>query len=147
MKCWQCGKEIDCNAVECIYCHADQKRLATTTPVPAGVRVGDIVKFGSYEQDKFCGADPIEWRVLAVENGRALLLSKYALEAKPYHNTDIDITWEESDLRAWLNGTFYDIAFSSSERVSLVRTALTEVLRKAAVRALAALKETVSAMI
>lgn len=43
--------------------------------------VGDIFKFGSYEQDNDTsnGKEDIEWLVLEVKDGKALLISKYAL--------------------------------------------------------------------
>ena len=59
-----------------------------------GQDVGDIITFGSYEQDDQPGADPVEWQVLGVENGRALLISRYILAAKPYNEEKTDSTWE-----------------------------------------------------
>ena len=49
--------------------------------------VGSSVYFGSYEQDNDTedGAEPIEWLVLAVDNDKALLLSRYALDCQPYN--------------------------------------------------------------
>ena len=47
--------------------------------------IGDYVTFGMYEQDndKSNGAEAIEWQVLDKKDGKVLLLSKYALDAKP----------------------------------------------------------------
>ena len=75
-----------------------------------------VVKFGVYPQ----GADPsndynplpIEWYVLWEQDGRALLLSKYGLEARPFHDEKGDTSWETCSLRAWLNGEFLHRAFS-----------------------------------
>ena len=91
----------------------------TKTPSPSGYYIGDIITFGSYEQDEWSGTDPIEWQVLAIENGRALLLSRYGLETKMFHNTMADITWDNSDLRNWLNGSFYNNSFTSSEKARI----------------------------
>ncbi len=46
------------------------------------VEVGDVIYFGSYEQDNNLsnGKEEIEWIVLAKENRKALLISKYALD-------------------------------------------------------------------
>ncbi|MBR6089587.1 MAG: hypothetical protein IKP86_06615 [Anaerolineaceae bacterium] len=82
------------------------------------VRVGDTIKFGHYEQDnnKYNGTEPIEWRVLAVEDGRALVISKYSLDWKIYHSQRMkNVTWQISWLRSWVNGTFYNTAFSEKE--------------------------------
>lgn len=61
------------------------------------------------------GAEQIEWMVLAVEGDEALLLSKYALDTQPYHDVEVDITWEKCTLRTWLNETFLAAAFDAGE--------------------------------
>ena len=85
----------------------------------SGYRVGDIIKLGGYEQDELSGTDAIEWKVLGFEDGRSLLLSRYGLDAKAFHDSDGSVTWEDSDIRAWLNGSFYDSAFSDSEKARI----------------------------
>lgn len=77
---------------------------------------GDIITFGNYEQDGLPGSDPIEWKILTVENGRALLLSRYILEVKMYNEENFPSTWEDCSLRIWLNEEFYDTAFSPDEK-------------------------------
>ena len=85
----------------------------------------DEIKFGSFEQDNDTsnGAEDIEWIVLTVEDGRALLLSKYILEGMHY-DSNSDASWEESEVRAWLNGDFYEAAFNDSERASICQVEL-----------------------
>ena len=86
--------------------------------------VGDIITMGHYEQDNDLnnGAETIEWQVLAVEpdlwegHSRALVISRYGLDTKKYNEKGSNITWETCSLRAWLNGEFYDSAFSSEEK-------------------------------
>ena len=97
--------------------------LPTNTPAPTAVpkpsvKVGDIITLGQYEQDGFLnnGPEAIEWQVLSVEGDRALVISKYGLDAKPYNERDISVTWETSTLRTWLNGEFYNSAFSNEEK-------------------------------
>ena len=86
-------------------------------PVPT-IEVNDIVIFGNYEQDgiRSNGSEPIEWLVLDVEEDCVLLLSRYALDSKPYNNTYGVTTWEECSLRSWLNGAFLNAAFTSDEK-------------------------------
>ncbi len=88
--------------------------------------VGDIITFGSYEQDNVTenGAEPIEWLVVDVFDGKASLLSLYGLDAKPYHTESESITWMECSLREWLNGEFYETAFNKSEREGILTTKL-----------------------
>ena len=80
--------------------------------------VGDYIYFGTYEQDNDTsnGKEDIEWLVLAKEYNRILVISKYALETKPYNTERENITWETCNLRTWLNGTFLDEAFSEEEQ-------------------------------
>lgn len=79
--------------------------------------VGDTVVFGSYEQDNDpSGEEGVEWLVLAKEDGRMLLISRYALDCRKYHDALADVTWETCSLRAWLNGTFFSSAFSAEEQ-------------------------------
>ena len=93
------------------------------------VHKGDIVTFGKYPQANET-PEPIEWIMLDVvpktENadGRILLLSKYVLDAKPYNTEDVSITWENSTLRTWLNGTFKTTAFTTSEQQQIAQTPL-----------------------
>ena len=49
--------------------------------------------------------DPILWRVLEVSDGTALLMADSCLDSVPYHDMYSDVFWEDSGLRAWLNGT------------------------------------------
>ena len=85
--------------------------------------VGDIITFGTYPQTSE-GSDqtPIEWIVLDVQDGKALLLSKYGLDAKPYNADYIDITWEKCTLRYWLNNDFLRKAFSDKEQSEILLT-------------------------
>ena len=83
-----------------------------------GVQEGDVVKFGSYEQDGNVsnGEEPIEWRVLEVEGDRAYVVSEKGLDAHAF-NEDVDDgnDWNSSDLKAWLEEDFASQAFTDDE--------------------------------
>ena len=84
--------------------------------------IGDVVSFGSYEQDNNAenGAEPIEWIVLDVQaDGSLVLISRYALDAKPYHESYSGVSWETCILRRWLNEDFYGTAFSAEEQAKI----------------------------
>ncbi len=88
---------------------------------------GDIITFGTYEQDNVTenGAEPIEWIVLDVFDGKATLLSKYGLDAKAFHvGGEYGAIWSESDLRSWLNSEFYETAFDEEIREQILATRL-----------------------
>lgn len=80
--------------------------------------VGGSVAFGRYEQDndKDNGKEPVEWIVLAVDGGRALLLSKYGLDAYAYSDYSKKITWSQSTIRLWLNYSFIKELFTPEDR-------------------------------
>ena len=80
--------------------------------------IGREVIFGSYEQDGNTGngAEDIEWIILARTGDNALLLSKYGLDTKRYNEGYGDVTWGQSDIRSWLNGSFMDTAFTVRSR-------------------------------
>ncbi len=69
------------------------------------------VEFGEYPEGK-----PIEWIVLDEKDGARLLLSRYSLDFMSYNNENVEVTWETSDLRNWMNGYFYEEAFSKEEK-------------------------------
>lgn len=85
------------------------------------VKVGNYVKFGVYEQDNdnSNGKEKIEWLVLDVKDGKALLISKYALDFMPYNESRTDVTWESSTLRNWLNNDFINSSFSVDEKAMI----------------------------
>ena len=84
----------------------------------------DTVKFGKYEQDGDIdnGKEDIDWVVLAREDDKALLMSKYILSLNKYNEDKEDITYEESTIRGFLNNDFYDEAFSENEMNIILET-------------------------
>ena len=81
------------------------------------IKVGNYIKFGAYEQDNNTsnGKEDVEWLVLEVKDGKALVISKYALDCKPYNT----VTWETCTLRKWLNSNFLGVAFSADEKAMI----------------------------
>lgn len=92
-----------------------------------GVKVGEYITFGTYEQDNNTsnGKEPIEWLVLDEQDGKVLVISKYALDAQPFNEEDVDVTWETCTVRNWLNGEFINSAFINSERVKISTVTVT----------------------
>ena len=76
---------------------------------------------GTYEQDNNTsnGKEDIAWLVLEVKDGKALVVSKYALDCKQYNTSNTDVTWETCTLRKWLNNDFINAAFSSYEKAMI----------------------------
>ena len=87
-------------------------------PASAQVKTGDVITFGHYEQDNDLsdGAEAIEWQVLTEKEGSMLLISRCGLDGLPYHTSFEETTWESCRLREWLNSTFFETAFTDTER-------------------------------
>lgn len=94
---------------------------------------GNCVLFGHYEQDYSTsdGAEPVQWLVLSYDSdaNTVLLLSRYVLDVRPYDEGTVgpdgkrvirDVTWEESSIREWLNGSFLTEAFSEKEQDAII---------------------------
>ena len=90
-------------------------------PLTAALTKGDIVLFGSYEQDNDMtnGKEPVEWIVLDVQDGRCLVISKFGLDCRQYNTSREDVTWETCSLRKWLNGSFLNEAFTAEEQAKI----------------------------
>lgn len=102
--CCKCGQRVEGYDATCPDCGGH--------PVYAGgsLKTGDVVAFGRY------GDGYATWRVLKVEDGEALVISRLILEARPFNSdSSKGNDWETSDLRAWLNGEFRDMAFNPEE--------------------------------
>ena len=82
----------------------EQKEVVT--PV-----VGSIYRFGKYS-----------WRVLDVQNGKALLISSVIIEKKAFHSAGGSIAWEQCDLRSHLNGAFYNSFEQDKTRIIMKAT-------------------------
>ena len=101
---------------------AQQTQPTKPTPSPAprlNVQVGGKVQFGQYPQGANGEIQPLVWRVLAVENGRALLITDKLIDCVKYNEKLVDVTWETCTLRKWMNTDFISKAFSSSQQAQI----------------------------
>lgn len=106
MKCLNCSAEL-VNDV-CLNCGK----------VKDGIKVGDTITFGRYEQNKVeYLKQPIIWRVLNIdnENNKALLLSDKIIEYKSFDNTGYRVSWFNSSLARHLNYELLDEMFTKEE--------------------------------
>jgi hypothetical protein len=69
-----------------------------------------LVEFGDYI-----------WRVLSVEDDRALLITESIIDARAYNDEYTDVTWETCTLRKYLNTDFYN-TFSASNKQQILNT-------------------------
>ncbi|NLB78885.1 MAG: hypothetical protein GX796_08605 [Clostridiaceae bacterium] len=84
-------------------------------PKPSTAKaVGQVIRMGG-----------IDWKVLDVQDGKALVLSDLILENRMLNDKSNAFNeWAGSSLRTYLNDEFYNKTFSKSERKRIVSTAL-----------------------
>ena len=93
----------------------------TTQASLDALTVGDIITLGTYDLDNNSenAGESLTWKVLAIENGKALVVSEICVDAGKFNTDKEDTTWETSDIRAWLNegdSSFYATAFGEDEK-------------------------------
>ena len=102
---------------------ADNARnlLAIAAMPYAGVYApGNVISLGAFVQD---GTEetPLEWIVLQSDENEALLICRFAPAVMPWSADGQAADWEESDVRAWLTGTFLPAAFTEGEAAALIK--------------------------
>ena len=116
------------------YASADGKRVwskySEVRTAHADICKGDIITFGSYEQDADFenGAEPLEWIVLRRDGDKLFLVSVYALEAgvidEDEDEVEFDGYWKHSEMRSYLNNSFISKAFTEEEAAAIADTEL-----------------------
>ncbi|WP_155991362.1 DUF6273 domain-containing protein [Oribacterium sp. FC2011] len=80
------------------------------------------VQFGRYEMGGQILA--IDWQILEAKEEKILIISKYAIDEKPFSKLGGWTSWESSDLRSWLNKSFIETSFDEDEQLLIGRTKL-----------------------
>ncbi len=105
----------------------------TLTPTPRPTLVpGGTWTMGRYELDGNIenGSENIVWRVLAIKDGKALLLSESVLAQMPLHSVKEKVSWGTCTLRDWLNGALFQTAFSETEKEAVCVVPLSNMVRE-----------------
>ena len=98
--------------------------------------VGDIVFFGSYEQDNDYsnGSESVAWKILEKKSNQMLLISAEVIEGKGVDDhletRNLNVydplmekgTWEYWTIRQWLNESFLEKAFNDDEQAAIMKT-------------------------
>ena len=96
---------------------------------------------GNYKTYHYFKYEPIKWRVLNRNGNDAFLLADVALDDQKYNTNyeDVDVTWETSSMRSWLNGygasvnqsktdyskkNFINSAFTSTQKNAIKTTSV-----------------------
>uniref|UniRef100_UPI003FF1043A DUF6273 domain-containing protein n=1 Tax=Anaerobutyricum hallii TaxID=39488 RepID=UPI003FF1043A len=96
---------------------------------------------GNYKTYHYFKYEPIKWRILNRNGNDAFLLADVALDDQKYNTNyeDVDVTWETSSMRSWLNGygasvnqsktdyskkNFINSAFTSTQKNAIKTTSV-----------------------
>ena len=106
------------STIGCIGCAGTPKQKE----IPWRPEVGDSITLGGYE-----------WKVLSIENHRALLITKDVIALKPYNESSVPshegstgntfVPWGDSSLCSWLNGEFL-MSFNATELARITNSEL-----------------------
>lgn len=89
------------------------------------INVGDEIMFGTFDTvPSNTGKERMIWVVADKKDGQVLLISKYLVAPKEFHDHYSGTAWEYSNLRELLNGYFYEKAFTEAERGLIVSTSV-----------------------
>jgi len=69
---------------------------------------GDFIRFGNYD-----------WQVLEVRSQQVLIITKFIIGSRWYHDSFTTVTWAECTLRKFLNTRFYH-SFSPEEQTRIM---------------------------
>jgi hypothetical protein len=83
----------------------------------SNIAAGSTITWGEYE------GQPLEWLVLEIKGGKALLLTKDVIERRTYNDKNESVTWETCTLRKWLNSDFYN-SFTAAQKRAVAETAV-----------------------
>ncbi|MCP1110151.1 alpha/beta fold hydrolase [Ohessyouella blattaphilus] len=95
-----------------------ERRLDSAEFDENGLTILDGVKYWDSGRSYY-KCTPIKWRVLQEKEGAFTLLADKILDTCAYHKDGLvgkNTKWENSDVRAHLNGPFYNKAFSEDEK-------------------------------
>lgn len=74
------------------------------------MNIGNTIRFGDYE-----------WKVLDIKENKLLLITDQIIEQRDYHEKKEAVTWEQSEIRNYLNTSFLD-RFSAVDKERILTT-------------------------
>ncbi len=108
-----------------------EKFVEVTVRLLGDIKAGKVEKYADnsstndnivIQEKKRVTFGGVEWIVLEEEHGKALLISDKILEKRAYHSVGGSITWDNSEIREYLNGEFYKKTFTESEKKKILET-------------------------
>ena len=97
------------------YLGSDNEYYArvVATPYESGYTFSSDASITS-GQEYYFKVEPIKWRIISENNGTAVLLCESIIASRRYD--DLNNNYAESEIREWLNDSFYNTAFNNLEK-------------------------------
>ena len=84
----------------------------TTQPPTLTVAISDILQLGGYD-----------WRVLDIQGRKILIISEKIFPDRKFDASSSEVKkWENSDIREYLNSSFYNDMFTAGEKAQIIET-------------------------
>ena len=80
----------------------------------------DTIKFGKNNEKD------IVWRVLGVDGTDAFIMANEFVATRCFDSGSTSTVWNDSEIKEWLNNTFYDNSFSNQEKSAIKEIVLPE---------------------
>lgn len=120
--CPECKGKVSDKAEFCPHCGLSK------TDFKFCPQIGNEIKFGKVKQNN-TDEEPIIWTAIDIKKNKALLISKYCIDRQVYDKYPEKTDWRDSYIRKWLNGEFYESAFTPEEQI-LIRQTTVDSTRK-----------------
>jgi len=126
------GKEIRYESVPALYQEKCLEHIGDAA-FWKSLQSGNFIYFGAFEQDNNLenGKEPLLWKVFKEHDSGKLYLDCYPIlrymqwTEGDYEKDPTLLYWENCPIRTWLNGEFYETAFTQEEK-KWIATALLE---------------------
>jgi len=97
---------------------SDDNTPNSDTKSDSAAKAGDIIRLGGHD-----------WRIIDLQDGKVLIVSEKILENRAFHSEAVimwegAVTWETSEIRQYLNGSFYDNTFTAEEKERIIESAI-----------------------
>ena len=80
------------------------------------LHVGDVFEYGTF------GGEDLKWRVIGEDDGKYFVTTEYCVGSSIFGYTFNGTTWEQSEIRTWLNDSFYNNVFTEQEQRIILTT-------------------------
>ncbi len=107
------------------YRDSAEKMAQCNNALISSAEPGSYIRFGTLEQTSlFDSEELIDWKVLARSDNMILVVAERALLKKAFSVDSKEVTWQDSNMRKYLNGDFINEVFTAEEQNRILSVVL-----------------------